>query len=207
MPDRAVVACSRCGYPHPLGMEGDSCMAAARVAVNQPAPRAVVDEYTAFVAGYEAGFGDRYYEQQEPEASYHEWVAANRPEIPRGGQPRALVRNPTMVDRAAVAPECPSCGIQMVWAGFAVRDWRCGGCGQLWSNVNQANPAPRALVAISEDRHWLVTHEANEMPLHFAVWRRAGSHVIGWIFERYVEDTGQDAHEVLAAFLADRGGV
>jgi hypothetical protein len=66
---------------------------------------------------------------------------------------------------------------------------------------------PRALVAISEDRHWLVTHEANEMPLHFAVWRRAGSHVIGWIFERYVEDTGQDAHEVLAAFLADRGGV
>ncbi len=66
-------------------------------------------------------------------------------------------------------------------------------------------PAPRALVAISEDRQWLVTHEQcgwwrlrrRDDDDHF-VTHKTGV-VGGWI-----ADTGQDAQEVLCAWIANR---
>jgi hypothetical protein len=60
---------------------------------------------------------------------------------------------------------------------------------------------PRALVAISEDRKFLVV-------LHEPVWIVYEDRPKGYLPRRdIILYTGQDAHEVLAAFLADRGGV
>ena len=108
--------------------------------------RAVVDERTAYIAGYEAGFGDRYYEHSEPEASYSEWVSAARPEIPR-------------------------------------------------------DPPPRARVALSEDGQWLVVHH-----LGTGFWQVLDICHWGYLEYASVEDTGQDAREVLEKFLEGRDG-
>ncbi len=64
----------------------------------------------------------------------------------------------------------------------------------------------RAVVAISEDRQWLVTMEPQSKwtpsePPRFSVLEWRG---VEWRLIRWVEDTGQDAHEVLAAFLRER---
>lgn len=113
--------------------------------------RAVVDERTAYIAGYEAGFGDRYYEHSEPEASYSEWVSAARPEIPR-------------------------------------------------------DPQPRAIVAISEDRQWLVVLDPEPEDwdeMHFNLFhfsRRWWT----WEHELLINDTGQSAHEVLREWMEGR---
>lgn len=63
---------------------------------------------------------------------------------------------------------------------------------------------PRALVALSEDRQWLVVR----FELGFETFRlvnEAGK-PFGFFAERWTNDTGQDAHEVLAAWLEGRGG-
>lgn len=72
--------------------------------------------------------------------------------------------------------------------------WTCGGSGE------QPQP-PRALVALSDDRQWLVVLDVNN------VWKvmekRYGqaAHGFWWKSVREIEDTGQDANEVLAAWL------
>jgi hypothetical protein len=63
----------------------------------------------------------------------------------------------------------------------------------------------RALVALSEDRQWLVMKPPQgdpHYPYRFFVycWKRA----YGLEFHKMVEDTGQDAHEVLAAWLEEQ---
>lgn len=62
----------------------------------------------------------------------------------------------------------------------------------------------RAVVALSEDRQWLVTLDCH------GVWNVMGkrfgqaTHGFWWKSERDIEDTGQDAQEVLASFLGRR---
>ena len=62
----------------------------------------------------------------------------------------------------------------------------------------------RALVALSEDRQWLVVLDVKN------VWnvmeKRYGqaAHGFWWKSVQDIPDTGQDAHEVLAAFLEGR---
>lgn len=69
---------------------------------------------------------------------------------------------------------------------------------------------PRAVVAISEDRQWLVTHEPPNLLRYkvpnrdcFYVWQRNGATGAGIAMRpcEVIEDTGQDANEVLAKFL------
>lgn len=63
---------------------------------------------------------------------------------------------------------------------------------------------PRALVAISEDQQWLVVHCPRERK--FFVYEEfhfdSGQACYGEYWE--TNDTGQDAHAVLAAWLAGR---
>ena len=61
------------------------------------------------------------------------------------------------------------------------------------------DPQPRALVALSDDRQWLVIHDDDQA---WDIWQRKGD--LGYVYESYVDDTGQDAHDVLAAWLEGR---
>lgn len=60
---------------------------------------------------------------------------------------------------------------------------------------------PRAVVAISEDRKWLVVQQPGGDCDWFAIYDFGR-----WGYEEYhaIEDTGQDAHEVLRGFLEGR---
>lgn len=59
---------------------------------------------------------------------------------------------------------------------------------------------PRALVAISPDRQWLVVQprEGSGFAENFAVYQIAPD---AYRLEDYVKNTGQDAHDVLASWL------
>lgn len=84
-------------------------------------------------------------------------------------------------------------------------------------NYRREHYFPRALVAISEDRQWLVVLDADavrprgiEGPRCFTIYEHE---YVGSVYpvrtftaREWYEDTGQDAHEVLAAFLASREG-
>ena len=64
----------------------------------------------------------------------------------------------------------------------------------------------RALVALSEDRQWLVVLEPDieghpEATSAFGVWKRDIR--AGWVLQAAIIDTGQDAHDVLNEFLDD----
>lgn len=67
-------------------------------------------------------------------------------------------------------------------------------------------PQPRALVALSEDRQWLVVLDPEPEDwdeMHFNLFhfsRRWWT----WEHELLINDTGQDAHEVLEKFLEGR---
>jgi hypothetical protein len=70
-------------------------------------------------------------------------------------------------------------------------------------------PHPRALVAISEDRQWytvLAKEPSNyDGKRRFTIFR--WSDFMGdYQWRDVIEDTGQDAHEVLAAWLEGRAG-
>ena len=72
---------------------------------------------------------------------------------------------------------------------------------------------PRALVALSEDRQWAVLPgPGTTVALGWAILERQpvslGLMATSWTWAEvdYAEDTGQDAHEVLAAWLEGRGG-
>lgn len=71
------------------------------------------------------------------------------------------------------------------------------------ADAEQERLASRAIVALSDDRQWLVVLEK------FA-WLALGKIGAGMMTRyefRYIltDDTGQDAHEVLAAWLEGRG--
>ncbi len=70
-------------------------------------------------------------------------------------------------------------------------------------NCNQIFPhEPRAVVAISEDRQWLVVPQASDIDWFLVMELdrdRTGYHEYDSI-----PDTGQDAHEVLAAWMEGR---
>lgn len=91
----------------------------------------------------------------------------------------------------------------------------CGNCGK-WQTVycqDCGEPLPeheepdRAVVAISEDRQWLVVLDPHAVARASGIWMLSWS-VLRWddiSFEDYgfVEDTGQSADEVLATFLRE----
>ena len=81
--------------------------------------------------------------------------------------------------RLYVCPSCANCGVAI---------------------VNQ----PRALVALSEDRQWLVIQAKTvDGRSKWRFWKR-DRQCLSYSLDtsiRYVEDTGQDAHEVLREFL------
>ena len=96
-----------------------------------------------------------------------------------------------MDDRAVVMKICPTC--------------HGSGINPKPKEVSPT-PQPRAIVALSDDRQWLVTQEPpyrwrSKLPAVecFYIWRRCGSMMS---FHDVIEDTGQDAHQVLAAWMA-----
>ena len=64
----------------------------------------------------------------------------------------------------------------------------------------------RALVALSEDRQWLVVNERWPHGTFFMIyrWDVQPNMVEPWRWVDKEDDTGQDAHEVLREFLAGR---
>ena len=87
--------------------------------------------------------------------------------------------------------------------------------GEWWVAIRKADfetatalPHPRALVALSEDRQWLVVLEPDieghpEATSAFGVWKRDIR--AGWVLQAAIIDTGQDAHAVLAEWMAGQG--
>ena len=62
----------------------------------------------------------------------------------------------------------------------------------------------RALVALSEDRQWLVVHTSGRA-VGFDIYERwENADTFGYAPCNWVPDTGQDAHEVLAGWMAGR---
>jgi len=90
------------------------------------------------------------------------------------------------------------------------------------SDVPQASPAvvamaraeggsvmpDRAVVAISEDRQWLVVLDRETLEHPWSIYQREVPYARASPFElwKVVEDTGQSADEVLREFLASPGG-
>ena len=73
--------------------------------------------------------------------------------------------------------------------------WTCGGSGE------QPQP-PRALVALSDDRQWLVVQHPRLTIWEILERDEDYGHVAYFDGKnRFIEDTGQDANEVLAAWL------
>ena len=66
---------------------------------------------------------------------------------------------------------------------------------------------PRAIVALSEDRQWLVVLNPSDRvsPVWF-IYKWCHACPRAWTYETWRENTGQDAHDVLAAWLDGRNG-
>lgn len=109
-----------------------------------------------------------------------------------------------MPDRAVVI--CPNCeGEKTVLLDRppVVLDVPCPDCeGKGWQ------PQPRAIVALSEDRQWLVVLDAEDGETHDGPQRFWTIFELdvenGYLYEDNVVDTGQDAQAVLDAWLAGR---
>lgn len=76
--------------------------------------------------------------------------------------------------------------------------------------IKETEPQPRAIVALSEDRQWLcvLDKESRWALTDDILWS-----IYGWdtneslyLFVKNTQDTGQDAHEVLRAWLEGREG-
>lgn len=109
-----------------------------------------------------------------------------------------------MTDRAVVDDPCPFCGKDRVHDIYdGDRRVRCLSCNIFWY-PDDPEPEPRALVALSEDRQWLAVLDVKN------VWnvmeKRYGqaTHGFWWKSVQDIRDTGQDAQDVLAAFLEGR---
>ncbi|MCA9880740.1 MAG: hypothetical protein KC442_23245 [Thermomicrobiales bacterium] len=80
--------------------------------------------------------------------------------------------------------------------------------GKPLANAPDPEPPLRALVALSEDRQWLVVlgAEPDAEGRHwwrFIRWIGGGDGF--WEHDEFWQDTGQDAHAVLATWLEGRG--
>ena len=105
-----------------------------------------------------------------------------------------------MPDRDLVDEMCPQrVGVAGSWHHWSAPDeegkHHCLDCGAIYLR----HIPDRAVVAISEDRQWLVVH-------HLGTGRWIVYDVCHWGYQEYttVVDTGQDAHEVLREFLEGR---
>lgn len=111
-------------------------------------------------------------------------------------------------DRPIPGPGCDHCegGLVLVVGRDKIWEETCPRCGPKsipWSyaapiDAGLPEPQPRAIVALSEDRQWLVVlfpnvHKLRDM---WAILR------CKW---DTVADTGQDAHAVLAEWMAGQG--
>lgn len=116
---------------------------------------------------------------------------------------RFTVATDPMPDRAVVGDLCcENPDIDLYYDDSDQRQLYCRNCR---SPFPPEEPQPRALVALSEDRQWLVVLES---PIakwrgYWVVYARGFADRYG--VENYIEDTGQDAHQVLAAWLEGRG--
>lgn len=84
----------------------------------------------------------------------------------------------------------------------------CGGDGYVTGSMPcpECTPTPRALVALSEDGQWLVVTTIGVSEAVWIAMQQIGSGMTMRYEFRFIlaDDTGQDAHAVLAAFLAGR---
>lgn len=65
----------------------------------------------------------------------------------------------------------------------------------------------RSIVAISEDRQWLVTPDPAGYSLWFVFRWEETARDVGWMVQdKMIEDTGQSADEVLREFLEEQDG-
>ena len=102
---------------------------------------------------------------------------------------------------------CDKCGGDMVlWQDIG--DMKCQSCGRTGDEIEDdlRKSPPRSLVALSEDRQWLVVLQPVEKYGKVALFRFYRKHDL---FHHYahagiepIEDTGQDAHEVLRDAIA-----
>ena len=119
-------------------------------------------------------------------------------------------------DRPIPGPGCDHCegGLVLVVGRDKIWEETCPRCGPKsipWSyaapiDAGLPEPQPRAIVALSEDRQWLVVLEPDieghpEATSAFGVWKRDIR--AGWVLQAAIIDTGQDAHDVLNEFLDD----
>lgn len=144
--------------------------------------RAVVDRRSPALLGAALEITDRY---QGP-VGVGSYVRKDMQEIAR--YIRAALQPQTIEPSSAVVGE----GVQWV---------KCSACGA--ERLKPVEPQPRALVALSDDGQWLVTKAPDSTwnPSYqprFAVLEWRG---VEWRLLRWVDDTGQDANEVLATFL------
>lgn len=111
-------------------------------------------------------------------------------------------------DRAVVGNKCGVTPLPHSWSDDYSECIRCGAKGPgafSWeygvpSDMGLPDPQPRAIVALSDDRQWLVVKPrvGSGFEANFAVYQIAPD---AYRLEDYIPDTGQDAHEVLAAWL------
>lgn len=108
------------------------------------------------------------------------------------------------VDRQGVPQPQPRAVVDEDWVEGVEKSI----ASQLEANTYTLSP-PRALVALSEDRQWLVVLGAEPDPEGKRWWR-----FIQWVspedgyweYDEFWQDDGQDAHAVLASWLEGRGG-
>lgn len=109
---------------------------------------------------------------------------------------RAVVDDDDDCDLIAIMP--PKASYQVQAVVVEVRQ------GMPIANPREFTSEPRALVALSEDRQWLAVLDVKN------VWnvmeKRYGqaTHGFWWKSVQDIRDTGQDAQDVLAAFLEGR---
>lgn len=97
---------------------------------------------------------------------------------------------------------CDKCGGDMVlWQDIG--DMKCQSCGRTGDEIEDdlRKSPPRSLVALSEDRQWLVARISSVgmfRAFGFGIFKFDGR---DYLWQESVLGTGQDAHEVLREFL------
>ena len=118
-------------------------------------------------------------------------------------------------DRPIPGPGCDHCegGLILVVGRDKIWEETCPRCGPKsipWSyaapiDAGLPEPQPRAIVALSEDRQWLVKADHPEVVSapSFSIYEAMKDGSLRTA--KWVPDTGQDAQDVLREFL-ERGG-
>ena len=127
----------------------------------------------------------------------------------------------TMPDRAVVddrpipGPGCDHCegGLILVVGRDKIWEETCPRCGPKsipWSyaapiDAGLPEPQPRAIVALSEDRQWLVVlFMLTEDSASWSICQLTDDFLMPYRLKENIPDTGQDAHAVLTQFLEGR---